>query len=85
MKLTWHNTNEDVIVRVEEMVKRDVELLDCENPGSLVFHHVFLTRDYDGPSVFVWGIEGDDSFHCEYSEKTVWKTAAEFDAEQGST
>ena len=84
MKLRWHNTDEDTIARVEDAVRHDVELIDVEDPGSLIFHHVFLTKDYDGPHVFVWGVEGDDSFHCKYHDKTEWKTSAELDVERSS-
>ena len=48
----------------------------------VMFHHVFLTRDLDGPCVFVWGEKSSDAFHCEYVEKTEWKTLAEIEAEK---
>lgn len=85
MKLTWHKTPEEKIVELEDMVKEDVARLDIEVPGRLVFHHVFLTRDHDGPLVFVWGVEGDDAFHCEYVEHTEWATSEIEPDESSST
>jgi hypothetical protein len=35
--------------------------------------------------VFVWGEKGSDAFHCEYVEKTEWKTLAEMEAEEKSS
>jgi hypothetical protein len=59
--------------------------MDVDHPSELIFHHVFLTKDLDGPCVFVWGEKGSDAFHCEYVEKTEWKTLAEMEAEEKSS
>lgn len=75
MKLTWHKTPSEKIAELEDIVREDVARLDIEVPGKLVFHHVLLTRDHDGPLVFVWGKEGDDAFHCEYVENPEWTTS----------
>lgn len=68
-KLKWHGVLPPNLTEVEEQVKADIkwnfDLL--ESPSKLIFHHVFLTNDYKGPSVIIWGEEGDDEcFHCEY-------------------
>lgn len=68
--------------------KRDLDQLDLEvfkdlqlnlggleKPSDLGFHHVFLGDDFNGPTVLVWGEEGDDDhFHCQYHETTEWVT-----------
>lgn len=84
MKLEWHNTDANIAEALQEQTIADLKhsMEDLEHPSQLVFHHIFLTKDYDGPSVFVWGEEGSDAFHCEYCEKTEWKTSEKLDAEQ---
>jgi len=85
MKLEWHNTDPAKANELVGITTTDLERLmeDLEgDPSKLVFHHIFLTRDYDGPCVFVWGEEGSDAFHCEYVEKPEWKTSDELDAER---
>lgn len=57
------------------LILKDIQRnLDClEKPSDLITHTVFLGDGYDGPSVIVWGQDGDDDqFHCEYLEKTEW-------------
>lgn len=83
MKLTWHNTSTDIAAQHANRVIEDLERMDVDRPSKLVFHHVFLGKDHNGPLVFVWGENGDDEgYHCEYVEKPEWKTSAELDAEK---
>lgn len=85
MKLKWHNTDEVIAAQLADQVIEDLARLDVEHPSALVFHHVFLSGDYKGPLVFVWGVENDDHYHCEYDAKPVWKTGAELDAERNAS
>ena len=87
MHIIWHDTDDSMARGLEETVLEDLrQTMDVDHPSDLMFHHVFLTRDLDGPCVFVWGEKGSDAFHCEYIEKTEWKTLAEMEAEEkGST
>lgn len=72
VELEWHNTALDIVESYSGTVARDIVKLECDKAEDLIFHHVFLTQDSEGPSVFVWGKEGSDSYQCEYSEKTTW-------------
>lgn len=88
MKIEWHNTDPAKIEEVVGITTADLERLmeDLDgDPSKLVFHHVFLTRNYNGPCVFVWGEKDSDAFHCEYHEKSEWKTSEELDAETNAS
>ena len=37
--------------------------------SGLMFHHVFIGDDKDGPVIQVWGEENDPAFHCEFQAK----------------
>lgn len=61
---------------LDEYVCRDLQrnLNDIEHPSKLITHHVLLTKDWEGPSVHVYGRPGDDAYHCRYCLKTEWVT-----------
>lgn len=64
---------------IEAAVREDIarSLQGMPKPSSLITHTVFLSHDFDGPSVSVWGEEGcDDALWCQYREKTEWTDAA---------
>jgi hypothetical protein len=74
-KLVWHDTPDDIIAQYEQTVRDDLMryvIDDIEQPNDLVFHLVFLTKDYDGPNVIVWG--KDDAYHCQYEAVTKWSS-----------
>lgn len=49
-----------------------------ENPSDLIFHHVWLTEDTDGPMILVYGKDGvPDTFFMTYYEETEWTTLEE--------
>lgn len=73
MKLKWHRTSDQLIEQHTDITIKDIERLDCEKPSDLVFHHIFLTKDYEGPCIFVWGEKDSDEYHCEYVESNVWR------------
>jgi hypothetical protein len=63
------------------LVVRDIarSLDGIESPSDLITHTVMLGDDYEGPSVSVWGVPGDDDhYHCEYHEVTRWITVEDF-------
>jgi hypothetical protein len=73
-KLVWHDTSDDIIAQYEQTVRDDLMryvIDDIEQPNDLVFHLVFLTKDYDGPNVIVWG--KDDAYHCQYEATMKWE------------
>ena len=73
MKLKWHRTSDDMILQYTDIVMQDSTLAECKKPSRLVFHHIFLTKDYEGPCIFVWGEKDSDEYHCEYVESTIWR------------
>lgn len=77
MKLKWHNTDQSKYAPLEDIVMEDLKRLDIDSPINLVFHHVFLSNDYRGPCVFVWGDKDSDYFNCEYVENPQWSTGKE--------
>lgn len=75
--LMWHGKLPPELDEVEKTVIEDIEqnLESVEEPSKLIFHHVFLTNDYKGPSVLVWGNENDNVYyHCEYHPTTQWSS-----------
>ena len=82
MKLTWHNTTETDAKSLEQLVATDLARLNVNHPSQIVFHHVFTSKDYSGPLVFVWGESNDDSFHCEYVLESDWKKSSELGIER---
>ena len=80
IKIKWKSIPPVEIREIEKIVIEDIErnLSSVDQPSNLIFHHIFLTEDYKGPCVLVWGEEGDDEyFHCEYHFATEWQTAEE--------
>ena len=82
IQLKWHKEIPDNILEIESIVKQDLSKVNDDLEGkcsNLIFHHVFLTDDYDGPLVIVWGEEGDNDFyHCEYDPKPNWSSIKEW-------
>lgn len=75
IKLQWHDTDAELIEQYTDTVILDLQKFvheDLDKISDLVFHLVFLTDDYDGPNVIVWGVEGDDAYHCEYAPTMGW-------------
>ena len=82
IKIMWHGAlpSTENVLDLEELVTQDIKktLDSIEKPSNLIFHHVFLSDDYNGPSVLVWGKEGDDEYyHCEYHLHTEWEFTEE--------
>lgn len=48
--------------------------LSVSHPSRLIYHTVFLGSDIHGPSVAVWGKDGDPRFHATYDTITKWET-----------
>lgn len=82
IKLMWHGEvpSTENFWGLEETVIEDIKrnLKSSGKPSDLIFHHIFLTDNYRGPSVLVWGKEGDDEYyHCEYHYRTEWQSLDE--------
>lgn len=84
IKLKWENAPEGDISTIEEAIRKDFnsshysDLVD--RPWSLLTHTVFLGPSMDeGPVIHMWGIEGDDHFHCRWEKDVKWVSLAEWD------
>jgi hypothetical protein len=46
---------------------------DLDQPGDLIFHHIWITEDTDGPMIMVYGkSDQPKTFFMSYYEKTEW-------------
>lgn len=55
-----------------------------EEPDDLIAHVILLTDDENGPSVAIYGIEGDkENLHALYSEETEWVELVEEELDEG--
>ena len=77
--ICWHGDPPDEEIgaaTVKDLTESFYHDGECEiagGPGGLMFHHIFLTDDMEGPCVFVWGSENTPTtFHCEYHSETEW-------------
>lgn len=83
INLKWHDEIPDTLLEIEDIVRQELIPIDknLENKcSSLIFHQIFLTEDYEGPSVIVWGEENDDDFyHCKHILKSEYISLNEFE------
>lgn len=74
MIIVWHGEKpegcEDAVMK--DMRDNGITGMD---PDKLVFHTVWLSDDMEGPSVCVWGEDGQ--FHAEYEPRQYWSTSHE--------
>ena len=86
IKLKWHGDLPDNLLDIEKTVIKDLETIhdDLDGEcGGLIFHHVFLSKNYDDPLVFVWGETGDnDQYHCEYIINPAWESINSIDNDE---
>ena len=54
-------------------------LTDLPRPSALAYHCVWLTSDYGGPSVVLWGVRHVDHFFAEYNQITEFVSFAELE------
>lgn len=67
----------EIIPTAEQVakVRNELDYLceSLETTGDLWFHHVFMSKDIDGPSIFVYGKEGiENTFFAECHIETEW-------------
>lgn len=72
IQLKWHGEIPSNALDIEKIILEDmvINLSDINKPSDLIFHTIFLDDGpsyMTGPSVLIWGEEGDDQYyHCEY-------------------
>ena len=69
----------EIIPTAEQITKVRSELdylcESLERASDLMFHTVFMTKDLDGPSIFVYGKqESNNTFYAECFVETEWVT-----------
>jgi len=62
----------EIIAQVRADIK--AELVDLSKPSDLIFHTVFLTDDFHGPTVTLSGDPDTGGFTASYDEETEWTT-----------
>jgi len=86
IKLKWHGDLPENLSEIEETVIKDLENIHDDldgDPSPLIFHHVFLEKNHNGPLVFVWGESGDnDQYHCEYDPNPKWESINSLDSNE---
>ncbi len=79
----WETEQPELTEDNLKAIARDLALLteDLDKPGDLIFHHIWLTEDMDGPVVMVYGKdESPDTFYMSYYPTTEWTILDEDDA-----
>jgi hypothetical protein len=81
-KIEWENEHPELTEEQSKKLAGELAYLteQLEKPGDLIFHHVWLTEDTDGPMVMVYGKDDvTDTFFMTYYEETEWTTLGEED------
>lgn len=56
----------EIVAKVRENISKELE--DLSVPAKLIYHHLALTRDYEGPAVVLSGNAEISGFDAEYFE-----------------
>lgn len=78
--IEWENEHPELTEDQRKKLASELAYLteQLENPGDLIFHHVWLTEDENGPMILVYGKDGvSDTFFMTYYEETEWTTLEE--------
>jgi hypothetical protein len=76
-RIEWENEHPELTEEQSKKLASELAYLteQLEQPGDLIFHHVWLTEDTDGPVIMVYGKdEVHDTFFMTYYEETEWVT-----------
>lgn len=79
-KIEWENEHPELTEEQSKKLAGELAYLteQLEEPGDLIFHHVWLTEDTDGPMIMVYGKDDvRDTFFMSYYEETEWTTLDE--------
>jgi hypothetical protein len=75
VRLKWYNTDKAIQKKYRTLVINSLRnMKGLNSPSQLVSHSIFVGDDYLGPSIFVYGKNGSNYFHCEYFAETEWST-----------
>lgn len=79
-KIEWENEHPELTEEQSKKLAGELAYLteQLEEPGDLIFHHVWLTEDTNGPMIMVYGKDDvRDTFFMSYYEETEWTTLDE--------
>jgi hypothetical protein len=73
VKIVWHSDVPN-LPNVEDIIREDCKqgLHSLSKVSSLVFHHIFLSDNYEKDVITVWGEESDEDLHCDYDPEVTW-------------
>ena len=73
LKINWINECLDEKLKASTIKELKQFLDDGDKPSQLITHTVQICGDRFGPSVHVWGNEGDDEqYHAKYYKTTQY-------------
>lgn len=79
-KIEWETDLPELTEEQSKKLASELAYLteQLDQPGDLIFHHVWLTEDTDGPMIMVYGKDDvADTFFMSYYEETEWTTLDE--------
>jgi hypothetical protein len=82
--LVWESDIPQLTENDKFFLAREIVYMEqlTEDPSSMIFHHIFLTDDMNGPTIIAYGKENNSNdIFLEYFEKPDWISLEEFDAE----
>lgn len=85
--LHWHKTSVEDIEKYSSIVIAAIEkdrgtVWLPQEPENLIFHTIPTSDGFRGPVVIVWGVEGDERWHCQYDNEPEWLTSRELDEKE---
>lgn len=87
IKLRWDNEPGIDRDEAEAAIRKDLSSSMYADivtrPWDLMTHTVFLGPSMDeGPVIHMWGVEGDDHFHCRWEDEIRWISLKEWELEE---
>lgn len=82
--LVWEGDTPELTENEKLLLAREIVYMEqlTDDPSSMIFHHIFLTDDTNGPTIIAYGKEENkEDIFLEYFETPDWISLEEFDAE----
>lgn len=82
--LVWVNELPELSKDENSCLSKEIFYIEniTDSPASMIYHHIFLTDDMDGPTVLAYGKnDNHDDIFLEYFEKPVWVSLEDFSVE----
>lgn len=75
--IEWETDQPELTDELRAKIATELAYLteQLDQPGDLIFHHIWTTDDMDGPVILVYGKEeSPDTFYMSYYEDPEWVT-----------